>query len=82
MSDPTSGFVFDVRQIFVLIMDNVYIVVLWLQSHFLYFADGFVISFYDLFFDLFAVYLVLSWIPVIGDMVSFDDDPADYEFIE
>lgn len=82
MSDPTSGFVFDVRQIFVLIMDNIYIVVLWLQSHFIYFADGFVISFYDLFFDLFAVYLVLSWIPVIGDMVSFDDDPADYEFIE
>lgn len=82
MSDPTSGFVFDVRQIFVLIMDNIYIVVLWLQSHFLYFADGFVISFYDLFFDLFAVYSVLSWIPVIGDMVSFDDDPADYEFIE
>lgn len=82
MSDPTSGFVFDVRQIFVLIMDNIYIVVLWLQSHFIYFADGFVISFYDLFFDLFACYLVLSWIPVIGDMISYDDEPDNFEFID
>lgn len=82
MNDPTSGFVFDVRQIFTLIMDNIYVVVLWLQSHFIYFADGFVISFYDLFFDLFAVYLVLSWIPVIGDMIAFDDDADDFEFIE
>lgn len=82
MNDPTSGFVFDVRQIFTLIMDNIYVVVLWLQSHFIYFADGFVISFYDLLFDLFAVYLVLSWIPVIGDMISFDDDADDFEFIE
>lgn len=78
--DPTTGFVFDIRQQFRMLMDQIYIVVLWLQSHFLYFSDGFVISYYELFFDVWAVYLILSWIPVIGDMIGRNDEPDDFEF--
>lgn len=78
--DPTTGFVFDMRACFRLIMDQMYVVVLWLQSHFIYFADGFVISYYEFFFDTFAVFLVLSWIPVIGDMIHPGDNPDDFDF--
>lgn len=77
--DPTTGFVFDIRAQFRFLMDQIYVVVLWLQSHFLYFADGFVISYYELFFDIWAVYLILSWIPVIGDMIRSTDDADDFE---
>lgn len=77
--DPTTGFVFDIRAQFRFLMEQIYIVVLWLQSHFLFLADGFVISYYELFFDIWAVYLILSWIPVIGDMIRSTDDADDFE---
>lgn len=61
------------------IMDQLAVVVLWAQSHFIQFpAIGshapIIISFYELFFSWWACVLILSWIPVIGEQFA-DYDP-------
>lgn len=76
-----GGTIFDTAPWIQYLYDRMFDCVLFLQSTFFTFpafGDGvpLVISFYDLFFSAWAVFLIVSWIPVIGQAVtgSLDDD--------
>lgn len=70
----------DLTEIFAFVMEQIEIGILWLQSHYLVIYEH-RFSFYDLFFDSWAIVLIVQWIPVIGDMFGDpmdDDDDTQY----
>lgn len=74
--------VFNLGYAWSILMEQIQIVFLWSQSHFIQFpAIGshapVVISFYNLFFSWWACVLIVGWIPIIGEQFSDYDDNSD-----
>lgn len=65
----------DLTLVWSFVMDQIGFGILWLQAHYVVIGP-LRFSFYDLFFDAWAIVLIVQWIPVIGDLFG---DPMDDE---
>lgn len=76
-----NGTTFDTAAAIDFLFSHIYSIVLWSQQHFFTIPAigehvSMSISFYDLFFSAWAIKLIISGIPVIGELF-LDDDTED-----